>query len=163
MKTSENVHGRIIVHDYPVWRERSDFIIKARLTQPGNEDLAESEQVWAKQLTADTFEICCIPFFAYGFALGDYVRTVNFDNDNYVIDQVVEKRGHSSYRLWLKTADETNSTIDEILSLGCSVEIRWERSRLVAADAPDVTRKIILENFLQKLKGKGVANWEVSF
>ena len=43
------------------------------------------EQLWARQESADLFEICCIPFFVHKLALGDVVRTDTEGENAYVI------------------------------------------------------------------------------
>ncbi|NOV98762.1 hypothetical protein HDG69_003357 [Isoptericola halotolerans] len=56
------------VHDEPAWRERASFIVHAALPEQGR-----YEQLWCRQVSDDTFEVCCIPFFLYDVALGDLV------------------------------------------------------------------------------------------
>jgi hypothetical protein len=89
METS-NAKSKIISHDFPVWRSKANFIIRLLLKDPDIAQLANSEQIWARQIEKDVFEVCCIPFFAYGLALGDLVKTTIIDGD-YIIDEVGEK------------------------------------------------------------------------
>src|SRR5947199_5228528 len=78
-------------HSEPVWRERADFIIGARLPEHGR-----SEQLWAKKLSKNRYEICCIPFFLYDLALGDIVET----NDDHDLVGVVQRSGRFVFRVW---------------------------------------------------------------
>jgi len=52
-----------VQHETPVWRERANFIIGAALDAPG-----KWEQLWARQVGPNRFELCCIPFMTYGLA-----------------------------------------------------------------------------------------------
>jgi hypothetical protein len=64
--------GKIATHSDPVWRERANYIIRADLSPHG---LADSfEQLWTYTDDQRAFQLCCIPFFTYGLALGDVVR-----------------------------------------------------------------------------------------
>lgn len=62
----------IVIHENPVWRDRANCILQADLTGHGLP--GRFEQVWARDLRNGTYELCCLPFFTYGFALGDVVR-----------------------------------------------------------------------------------------
>jgi len=154
---------KIITHDFPVWREKADFIIGLHLAEPGIADLASSEQIWARRIDENLFEVCCIPFFAYGVALGDFVRTRDDGVKKYIIDDVVKNNGHTTYRILFRSTDEWHSTIDEIRELGCFVEVRWEKSSLIAVDAPDAGTRARLEPFLSILEKTGQAICEVDF
>src|SRR3954453_9406655 len=68
------------VHAAPVWRERADFVIGARLPEEGR-----AEQLWARRIEGRHFEVCCIPFFLYDVALGDVVET----DADYDLERVV--------------------------------------------------------------------------
>lgn len=83
----------IATHKVPAWRQKADFIIRADLANHGMP--GRSEQIWARKIDVYTFEICCVPFFTYGFALGDIVET----NAEYTILKIAEKRGHMSLRI----------------------------------------------------------------
>jgi hypothetical protein len=78
------------VHEGPVWRDRANFIVGAPLSEEGR-----AEQLWARQLGGERFEICCIPFFVYDLALGDVVETDAAQN----IVRVVEPSGRFVFRI----------------------------------------------------------------
>ncbi|UAL29269.1 DUF4265 domain-containing protein [Nocardioides rotundus] len=75
-------------HAEPVWRERANFIINAPLPEAGR-----FEQLWAKQVGENQFEICCIPFFLYDLALGDTVETAPQGSRQYVLSRVLNRSG----------------------------------------------------------------------
>ena len=64
----------VAIHLNPAWRDRANFIafVSIELDEPGE----RWEQLWARQIANNLFEICCIPFFAYDLALGDQVDTL---------------------------------------------------------------------------------------
>jgi hypothetical protein len=82
------------VHLHPVWRDRADFIIAASITGLAG---ARWEQLWARQLSRDEFEICCIPFFLYNLSLGDVVQTEPRDQKRYVVSRVLLDAGYSEF------------------------------------------------------------------
>ena len=62
-------------HLNPVWREKANFIIGAVVPSLKNNPKEKVwEQLWARKIDNDHYEICCIPMFAYGLALGDVVE-----------------------------------------------------------------------------------------
>jgi hypothetical protein len=54
--------SEFVVHQKPVWRERSNFVISGAL--PEKDRPRRFEQLFARQLAGDRFEVCCIPFFS---------------------------------------------------------------------------------------------------
>ncbi|MBX3293414.1 MAG: DUF4265 domain-containing protein [Acidobacteria bacterium] len=155
---------RIVVHDFPAWRDKANFIIASYLGDDSEVgDLVEWEQIWAQQIAQDRFEICCIPFFAYDLALGDKVVTRPFNSKEYVIDSIIQKSGHRTYRLTFFRNDKWNETIEDIMSLGCLVESRWARSKMISIDAATPEKAVGLEKYLNKLEGANEITWESGF
>ena len=118
---------RVATHTRPAWRDRANFLIRALLPEDG-----EAERLWARQISATTFEVCCIPFFTYDLALGDVVET---DTD-YRLSQVLERSGRQVIRVWFGGADPATPTgpvADTLLTLGATIE--WSSAHLLAVDA----------------------------
>ncbi len=157
---SKGENSKTLTHDFPLWRDRANFILVAHLKDPDVPKEWKWEQIWARQIEINLFEICCIPFFYYGLALGDWVNTKPLDERKYVIKDIVEKQGHTTYRAWFHSKADWSSTIDEIQSLGCSVEARWEKSGLIAIDAPTSGARMELERFLRNLETAWDLEWE---
>ena len=86
-----------VMHENPVWRDRSNFIIDAEI--PEEDRPRRFEQLFTRKLAKDLFEICCIPFFLYDVALGDVVRTLLEGDRKYVVDRVVEASGRYVFRV----------------------------------------------------------------
>jgi hypothetical protein len=62
------------------------------------------EQPWAKRLGEDRFEVCCIPFFVYGLALGDVVRADA--ETGYVIRSADQRSGNGVVRVAVTSCDD---------------------------------------------------------
>jgi hypothetical protein len=62
----------IATHERPVWRDRANYMLQADLADHGLP--GRYEQLWARDLGDGQFELCCLPFYTYGYALGDVVR-----------------------------------------------------------------------------------------
>lgn len=119
--------GPEATHRDPVWRERADFIIGAVL-----DDEQGTEQLFSRQLGPRRFELCCIPFFTYGLALGDVVET----DDDFTVSGVVQPSGHRTIRVWFgDTFLPRDEFTDSVKSFG--VEAEWSSSNLLAISAPD--------------------------
>ena len=83
----------IVSHSTPAWRAKSNFLIRVDIADSG---LPETmEQLWTRRIGHLTFEVCCIPFFAYGLALGDTVQC----NSELVLKQRLESGGHNTLRV----------------------------------------------------------------
>ncbi len=162
MMSGEIDTKKIVTHDFPVWREKSNFIIAVHITELDITDLVEWEQIWARQISERLFEICCIPFFAYQLALGDQVETKSANGRKYVINRIVSASGHTTYRIWFLDIGEWDFVVHEIRRMGGLVEFRWTKSTLIAADAPSREVKEKLEIFLRKLETAQKIKCEIS-
>ena len=92
------------------------------------------EQLWARQESADLFEVSCIPFFVHNLALGDVVRTDTEGERAYVIREVVRPSGRWTFRVWLGESAEDRLSVEvEMLALGTLTE--WSSRNLLALDA----------------------------
>jgi hypothetical protein len=126
----------IAVHEAPIWRDHANFIISANIQQ---ESLPKKwEQLWARQIDENHFEICCIPFFCYDLALGDVVETGSAHGRRFVVQRVVRSSGRYAFRVWFGESndqairEEVSSKLEE---LGLLFE--WSSTNLLAIDAPD--------------------------
>jgi Domain of unknown function (DUF4265) len=129
-------------HDAPVWRDRANFIINAKLPEAGR-----FEQLWTRQVSADTFELCCIPFFLYDVALGDVVQTEDVDGRQYVLARVVKPSGHFVFRAYFgRSAHPREEVVDRLTELGAVME--WSSATLLAIDALDSEHAQRIADFL---------------
>lgn len=131
---------REAIHQQPIWRDRSNFIIAVEVPGGGER---KTEQLWVRQISDHRFEVCCIPFFAYDIALGDVVDT---DTD-YVVKRVVEPSGRYVYRVWFGESFHPRDEIATgLTSLGSLIE--WSSPNLLAVDAVDEEHAQVVADFL---------------
>ncbi|MBW3623962.1 MAG: DUF4265 domain-containing protein [Armatimonadetes bacterium] len=127
---------QIGVHLHPVWRDRADFIIHARV--PDDSMPEYWEQLWARQVADDRFEICCIPFFLYDLSLGDTVETESEGEFQYSVKRVVQPSGHYTFRVWFGESRHANvreEVLRGVARLDCLYE--WSSENLLAIDTSE--------------------------
>lgn len=138
-----------LTHPTQVWPERTNFIIGARVPSDDDSDVQRWEQLWARQISDNRFEICCIPFFVYNIALGDEVETGPELGKQYMIQRVTKPSGHYTYRVWFgDTAHPParQELVDAVTRLGCLCE--WSSEDLLAIDAASDNEANILAQVL---------------
>ena len=140
--------AREAVHSDPVWRDRADFIIAVNI-DPGSTGIT-TEQLWARRLDDERFEICCIPFFAYDVALGD---TVEVDADH-LVTRVVEPSGRYVFRVHFGSPEQPRDDVMEQLD-GLGVLVEWSSDSLVALDARDGDHAQHVADVLQEREDRG--------
>jgi hypothetical protein len=132
-----NKDDDIVVHLSPAWYDRANFLVFASI--PRSETLPKHwEQIWALQKSSGLFEICCIPFFIYDFALGDIVETTAKAGKQYVIQKIVKRSGHKTFRVSFIDSSYGDAKEDVLKfvkdEMDCLVE--WHSVNLLAIDAP---------------------------
>jgi hypothetical protein len=93
-----------VLHSDPVWRERANFIINAPIVVDGVHD-GRFEQLWTNQ-QGESFELCCIPFFLYDVALGDFVSVVSGKDGSYQYGGVMRSSGRHLFRVWFGDVED---------------------------------------------------------
>lgn len=145
----------VAVHENAVWRDKSDFIIRAYLEE--NEGRNEWEQLWAKRVDDRRFSLCCIPFFAYNLALGDEVET----DGNYVVQGVIKPSGQFTFRVWF--GDSTEPGIkDEVLRQLAAMDalFEWSSANLLAISAKDADQAQEVADYLYARQNGGDLTYE---
>lgn len=141
------VDGEYFVHTDPVWRERSNFILNARL--PERDAPRKFEQLFTRRVADGRFQLCCIPFALYNVALDDVVTT----DDDHVLTRVVES-GRYVFRVWLGRSsyprDQLGRELEELGSL-----LEWSSPNLLAVDAVDLGHAQTVAGFLAEHKRNG--------
>lgn len=148
------------MHNDPAWRERANFIITAPLEESGSEQRFRWEQLWAKQLGDNRFEVCCIPFFIYDVDIGDEVETTDLASKKYVLSRVLKKSGRLTFRVWLTAGAQREAIMEEIKDRGHLIEERWPGSKLLAIDAADDASAKTLVDLLHEKETRGLLNYE---
>ncbi|SIN72214.1 DUF4265 domain-containing protein [Agromyces cerinus] len=138
------------VHLDPIWRQRANFIINAPLPEEGR-----YEQLWCRQVTEETFELCCIPFFLYDMALGDVVQTETQSGRKYMVSEVVERSGRYVFRAVFEPAmlGKREEVAARLTDLGALLE--WSSASMIAVDARDAEHGQEIADFLFDHETKG--------
>lgn len=148
---------KFIVHESPVRQGDSDYIARADLAPFGFE--GEAEQFWLKRLEDGSFEMCCIPFRAYGISLGDIVT---LSPDGAEIARLVRKSGRKVLRVFLLETPDVLSVAREfdaeVSRLGLLGE--WSGDRHAAIDVPVGAEVAGLIGLLEREEAASRAFWE---
>lgn len=109
----------IATHPHPSWKNEADHIF--RCTLKGADGRLEWEQMWGKRNEDGSIVLCCIPFFAYGLALGDIVE---IDDDSFFTD-VKHRSENLTIRAWTRqvSIDKKRSFIEDMLDLTDAAEM----------------------------------------
>jgi hypothetical protein len=147
----------VSTHEHPAWRDRADYILQADLTDHGMP--GKFEQLWARNLGDGRFELCCLPFFVYGYALGD-VAKLQPGSDRFaeVLGSVVTRSGRSLLRVALTGGAERHDDLHAAVAVSGRPH-EWRGGGLVAIDIegaiPDVIKQAI-----ERLAANKRAEWE---
>jgi hypothetical protein len=140
-------------HPDPVWRERANFLIHAELPEEESRS-PQFEQLWARQISDNRFEVCCIPFFVYDLALGDVVATSSAEGREYIVERVVAPSGRYVFRVWFgQTFHPRDEIASALTALGSLIE--WSSRNLLAVDAVDGEHAQLVADFLMERKKAG--------
>jgi hypothetical protein len=120
------------------------------------------EQIWLGALEGGLYEIRCIPFRAYGLALGDVV-TVSPDGS--LINALVRPSGRKVLRVLLDSSLAGERRSIAIDSLNVNVEaagllFEWSEDRHIAIDIPLDANSEELFDFVCGYVERGEAFWE---
>lgn len=118
---------------------------------------ARVEILWGQPLGGKLFKIRNAPFYAYGCSLGDVVAADRDVFGRFVFEKVVERGGHSTYRLIASKGKEER--FQKYWAPLARLDCGYERTgRLYAVDAPpnaDINRVLEL-----LAKGRSDEAWE---
>jgi hypothetical protein len=144
----------IKVHSSPVWKDRSNYIIQARVEYDGVREIRE--QLWARQIEGQAFQICCIPFFAFDLALSDLVEVENAGGEKGLIRRVIQKSDHDT--LWIYFRDlrygDTQRRIEQKIREMALFE--WYEPRLLAVDVAPAQRHDVVSSLSPEIKASEV-------
>lgn len=144
---------REATHQEPVWRDRANFVIATQI-DPGETGIS-TEQLWARQIDEQHYELCCIPFFAYDLALGDVVEV----DASFMVKRVTKPSGHFVFRVYFGRSDYPREEIvGRLTVLGGSLE--WSSANLLAVDAPGPAGAQSIADYLQEQEDRGRLMYE---
>jgi|GEM_PF-3131130 len=156
MEQNPEQNGRKLVywpHRQSAWAEKASHILNlVALDDEVDEDACE--QVLARLIEADTYELCSIPFFARDYALGDHVHAPAGQ-----IEKVVKRSGRYVYRIFFSENQVHEPIIEELRTLGgCLFESLG--NGLYAIDVATQDLAILLVERMSELENSGVFEWE---
>lgn len=137
------------VHNEPVWRARSNFIILAPLPEEGR-----YEQLWCRDIGDDKFEVCCIPFFLYDIALGDIVQSSQQPEGKHLVVRVLSRSGRSVFRVYFDRSMRGNREGVAAQLTGMGGLLEWSSASLLAVDARDAAHSQEIASFLFEQEGR---------
>lgn len=120
------------------------------------------ETLWAEPLGGDRYRVQNVPFYAYGLSFDDVVNARQIGGQLFVQD-VVERGGHSTYRVFLSQGvkrDEVRfrESWRPLEEIGATYE--QANDRLLAIDVPGSTDIYRAYELLQGGEGAGVWDFE---
>lgn len=148
---------RHATHKDPVWRDRSNWIIQVDLTH-WDFDAGTFEQLWVRTDEESLFEVCCIPFFTYGIALGDLIRL----EGEVGVPSVVRRSGRRVIRVAFKDRGDAATGHEQVHGLLVATEALHEfsGSGYVAVDLKNERQADSVISALSPLVETGLIIWE---
>lgn len=119
-----------VMHLSPAWRSKANFLLFGSIELEGEE---RWEQVWARQVADNEFEVCCVPFFLYDLSIGDVVETETRAGRRFVISNRLKVSGLRTLRVWYSTeasTDDKERVLRQLRESGAPTE--WHSERLLA-------------------------------
>jgi Domain of unknown function (DUF4265) len=125
---------------------------------PEDQQRYSTEGVWAERVGPDEFRILNSPFFVFGVSADDVVKATLRDND-YRFERVVQKGGHSTYRIFLQDGrtvqgDDFRSRWETIRRLGATFENA--NDRFVSVDVTPAGDIVKVYDLLKQGEADGV-------
>lgn len=114
------------------------------------------ESVWGVETENGCYRIDNIPFYIRGISVGDTVSVEAVD-DELFFDELVEKSGHSVFRLIISDPAETQEIRSELKNLSCDTEASHIEG-FISVDCPPVADFSRVLDYLQA--GEDDGRWE---
>lgn len=143
-------------------RSRDQFV-KVAINLPASDWHSHAlETMWAEPVSADRYRLQNVPFYAYGLSFDDVVIARQIGGQLYVQD-VVERGGHSTYRVFLaQDVNRDESRFQQTWAPLQEIGVTYEQAnaRLLAIDVPDTTDIVQAYKLLQRGEEAGVWDFE---
>ncbi|MEV8094371.1 DUF4265 domain-containing protein [Kitasatospora sp. NPDC085879] len=146
-----------VSHEDPARRDEKNYVAMVDLAPFDLRGMLE--QLWLREADEEGgYEVRCIPFYAYGLALGDVVEK----SESETINRLIRKSGRRVLRILFTEprplADSRSVLREAVGSVGLLSE--WNGDRLVAIDVPDIS---VMQPIFDSVHGEiqnGTAFWE---
>ncbi|MEW2634834.1 DUF4265 domain-containing protein [Streptomyces sp. NPDC048389] len=148
-----------VTHEDPVWRSEENYMGMVDLVPFG---MANSlEQLWLRPTDGESYVVSCIPFFAYGLALGDTVIL----RDGRFVTSVHGRSGRRALRVMFTESPEVSQLCSMLRDMLISHELmsEWNGDRHVAVDVTDSS--VVMSpvfDAVEPMVRRGAAFWEWS-
>ncbi len=152
-----------VVHGDPAWREQGDSTLALLLEIGDDPALHRVERLWCRRLSAQHFELCCIPFFAYNMALGDVLYVEPDEVGFAAVQDIARPSQHSTVRIWFGESPVPHAAeelLNAIRPLGGWREV--SSTRLVAVDVESDDQRQQLLGLLTPRREQGLLWFEVA-
>ena len=116
--------------------QSSEGLVKVTFDLPEKDGTFATESLWAEPIGDDLYRLRNVPFYLCGFSEQDTVKAEEHEG-RLVVRSIVERGGHSTYRIFLPeqtTEEQFSKDWVSLGKLGCTYE-RATR-RLVGIDVP---------------------------
>lgn len=148
-----------IVHRDPVERRDANHIAQVDLSPFGL--AGQFEQLWLHDLGDGTFALACIPFMAYGLALGDAVSL----SPEGKLATVIRSRGHRVLRMLLAEDGDQDRLAQAIEEVKACVVVAGFLSeshgpRFIAVDIPPHADAQSVFDCMGRIVEQGRGHWE---
>ena len=151
--------SKYVQHQSCAWAEKVNFITHIQgpygpIEETGDEFIVR-EQVGCRKISPIELELCCLPFFVYGYRLGDILE---IDPATYEVKGIIQKSSRYSYRIFfhcpnaevVRIADHCKTEFGALFewynSLHCAVDIATTEH---ATAFCDVMRNHVAEKVLE--------------
>jgi hypothetical protein len=147
----------VVTHDDPAGRARSNYIAMADLGDHGVP--GRYEQLWMRDLGEGRFELCCLPFFTYGYSLGDVIGSKT-SSAGEVLGRVLQPSGHGLLRLSLHAHGPDHELVHAAIERS-ERPSEWRGDGYVSVDIDDTIPAVIGE-VIDRLAPGGDFHWELA-
>lgn len=139
-----------VQHPNCVWGDQVDFIV--HLIGPYDEESIAKEQVGCKQVAPNLVKLCCLPFYVYGYTLGDILE---ISPNNYDVLGIHQKSGRHLFRIIFKCGSEKRQSIVDRCSVEFGALFEWVDDELCAVDVetPERAQKFFDEMVSEEREG----------
>lgn len=117
-----------VQHQSGVWEHKVDFIVHADGVY---NDEPVREQLGARAVNETQVELCCLPFYLYGYALGDILRVSVPDC---IVQEVVQKSGRFIFRIMFWSEPERAVQIADHCKSEFGALFEWHSPQFCAVD-----------------------------
>ena len=123
------IEFKYVQHPAGVWEDRVNFIV--HLEGPYEEGLVVREQVGTRKIAPNQVELCCLPFYLYGFSLGDLLEISESDLS---FQRITKKSGRFLFRMFFSCAVARTVQIADHCKAEFNALFEWHSSKFGAVD-----------------------------